>query len=337
MQEQFREAETAPPVLDGELHLLLGDLKDEASGYRRREAAWISLLVHGAALLLVLFLPKWLPQTALIVPTHEKDSAIFLDPHTPPVPSIKPPKTNIVSDQDRVAQSKTPTIDKETLRQLADARRPGPPKPAPAPQPSGQPQAMPAPQQAPPQQASQAAPPQPQTTETAKLEAPIPKQNPFAISSAGSAVDRAIRAAANDHPSAHVDFGGGEGGSGVHPRVEHRGSMDILSDTLGVDFGPYMKRLHVTVEDHWYPLIPEVALPPMMKRGRVVIEFAILKDGSIQGLQIVSSSGDTALDRAAYGALLNASPVPRLPVEFTGPFLKIRAAFYYNPEKNGFE
>jgi TonB family protein len=336
MEEQSREAELQPPVLDGELHLLLGDLKDEASGYRRREATWISIVVHGAIVLALVFMPKWLPQAALIVPVHQKDSAVFLDPHMPATPPVKPPKTNIVSDQDRVAQSKTPTIDKETLRHLADARRPGPPKPVtPAQQPAGESQAMPAPQ-APPQASQPAPPPPPQTTETAKLEAPVPKQNPFAISSAGSAVDRAIHAAANDHPGTHETFGG-DRGSGIRPKNDHRGSMDILSDTMGVDFGPYMKRLHVTVEDHWFPLIPEVALPPMMKKGVVVIEFAIMQDGTIKGAQVVVSSGDSALDRAAYGALLNASPVPRLPREYTAGFLKIRAAFYYNPDKNDFQ
>jgi TonB family protein len=331
MEEQSREVEPQPPVLDGELHLLLGDLKDEASGYRRREATWVSLVVHGVIVLALIFLPKWLPQAALIVPSHQKDNVTFVDDHSLPSPPVKPRKTPLVSDQDRVAQSKTPTIDKETLRQLADARRPGPPKPvAPAQQPPGETQAMPAPQ-APPQ-ASQPAPPPPPTTETAKLEAPVPKQNPFAISSAGSAVDRAIHAAANDHPGAHESFGG-DRGSGIRPRNEH-GSMDILSDTLGVDFGPYMKRLRVTVEDHWFPLIPEVALPPMMKKGVVVIEFAILQDGTIRDAHVVASSGDQALDRAAYGALLNASPVPRLPREYSAEFLRIRAAFFYNPDKN---
>lgn len=336
MEEQSREAEIQPPVLDGELHLLLGDLKDEASGYRRREATWISVVVHGLIVIALVFMPKWLPQTALIVPAREKNSAVFLDPHAPQVAPVKPPKTNIVSDQDRRAQSKTPTIDKETLRKLADSRAPGPPKPStPSQQPQAEAQAMPAPQ-SPPQATQPAPPPPPQTTETAKLEAPVPKQNPFAISSAGSAVDRAIHAAANDHPGGHETFGG-DRGSGVRPKTEHRGSMDILSDTMGVDFGPYMKRLHVTVEDHWFPLIPEVALPPMMKKGRVVIEFSIMKNGTIQGLQIVSSSGDIALDRAAYGALMNAVPLPRLPLEYAGDFLRIRAAFYYNPEKNDFE
>jgi TonB family protein len=334
MEEQSREVQTRPPVLDGELHLLLGDLKDDVSGYRRREAAWISVVFHGVIIVALIFMPKWAPNSFVIIPAHEKDNATFIT-----LPSdelkVKPPQTDKISDQNRIAQTRTPVPDKETLRKLIDARRPGPPKPvSPPPQPEPQ-QAMQAPP-APPQ-GGQPVPPQPQTTQTAKLEAPAPKQNPFTMSSPGSSVSQAIQSAATSHPSNGGTFSGGERGSGLRPKVDHRGAMEILSDTMGVDFGSYMKRLHVTVEDHWFPLIPEIALPPMMKKGRVVIEFAIMKDGSIQGLGIVSSSGDLALDRAAYGALMNAVPLPRLPAEFSGQFLKIRAAFYYNPEKNDFE
>src|SRR5260370_29084003 len=50
------------------------------------------------------------------------------------------------------------------------------------------------------------------------------------------------------------------------------GGIEILSDTMGVDFGPYMQRLKVQVQSHWNPLIPESVLPPMMKTGTVVIE-----------------------------------------------------------------
>jgi TonB family protein len=109
--------------------------------------------------------------------------------------------------------------------------------------------------------------------------------------------------------------------------------MEILSDTLGVDFGPYMKRLHYTVQDHWDPLIPESARPPVMKKGVVVIQFRIEKDGKVTGMKLVASSGDVALDRAAWGAITDAIPLPQLPTQFAGEFLELRAIFFYNPDK----
>jgi TonB family protein len=117
------------------------------------------------------------------------------------------------------------------------------------------------------------------------------------------------------------------------PQTEADGGLSILSDTQGVDFGPYVKRMHVLIEDHWFPLMPKAALPPVMKSGLTVIEFAIMPDGSVQNMKITESSGDPELDRAAYGGIFNAAPLPKLPKEFTGPSLLIRAKFFYNPNK----
>jgi TonB family protein len=332
-----REAAPSPPhpplkpLTEGELHLLIGDLREDVAKYRKREAVWISLAVHGAALLALIFIPKWIPVAPVFVPVQPKDqSTIFLG--APPAPKVRPPKTNIISDQDRMAQTRAPN--KETLRKIIDTTPPGPPRASQPPQPATPPvQAQQGPQ-APP---SSQVPAQQRTTETAKLEAPAPKNNPFSIPSPGSAVDQAIRSAADRPAHESTSFGSGHYGSGLRPRVDTAGNFEVLSDMRGVDFGPYLKRLKITVQDHWEPLIPEAALPPMMKKGRVVIEFAIMKDGTIMGMRMVGGSGDVALDRAAWGALTNAVPLPQLPTQFSGDYLLIRAAFYYNPDKNDFE
>jgi TonB family protein len=70
-----------------------------------------------------------------------------------------------------------------------------------------------------------------------------------------------------------------------------------------------------------------------MKKGKVSIQFAIMKDGSVSGLQIVGPSGDVALDRAAYGGITGSEPFPPLPGEFGGQYLALRFHFYYNPDK----
>src|SRR5580765_2895600 len=58
-----------------------------------------------------------------------------------------------------------------------------------------------------------------------------------------------------------------------------RGGIAILSDTMGFDFGPYLKRLRYTVQNHWDTVMPKVAMPPISKSGAVTIEFAVMKDG----------------------------------------------------------
>jgi TonB family protein len=116
------------------------------------------------------------------------------------------------------------------------------------------------------------------------------------------------------------------------PDTPAKEGIEILSDTMGVDFGPYMKRLKYTVQTHWGMLIPEVALPPINKSGTVVIEFLIGRDGQVTGMKLVKSSGDVALDRAAWHGITDALPLPKLPSEFKGDHLSLRCTFLYNPD-----
>ena len=103
---------------------------------------------------------------------------------------------------------------------------------------------------------------------------------------------------------------------------------------MGVDFGPYLARVLHDVKQNWYNLIPEVARAPLMKKGKVSIEFAILKDGRVAGMRLVSSSGDVALDRAAWGGITASNPFPPLPSEFGGKYLASVSISYYNPDKS---
>src|SRR5262249_5410078 len=81
----------------------------------------------------------------------------------------------------------------------------------------------------------------------------------------------------------------------------------------------------------WNQRIPDGARSPMMKQGKVAIEFAVLKDGTIApGMELVGSSGDVGLDRAAWGSIVNSNPFPPLPKEFAGQSLALRFYFYYN-------
>lgn len=338
--EEQSQAEAPLKITAAEmhLHLLSADLPEEddvVSTYRRREAAWISLVTHAIIIALLIFIPKWHFNRPVIVPSNQKQETTFL-PLPDDLQKVKPPKTNITSDKNRIAQTKTPTVDKETLRKLIDARKVGPPKASPPP-----PQGQQAQQQNPAtaQTTAPAPPVQPTPATTAQLESPAPvapKKSPFTIASPGASVNDAIHSAAAGHGNAPVTFGGGEYGSGIKPNVAAKDGLEILSDTMGVDFGPYMQRLHYTVEKHWEPLIPESALQGV-KKGVVVIEFAITKEGKVMGMKLVGRSGDIPLDRAAWGAITDAIPLPNLPTQFAGDYLLIRARFYYNPDKNDLE
>jgi TonB family protein len=103
--------------------------------------------------------------------------------------------------------------------------------------------------------------------------------------------------------------------------------IEVLTDTMGVDFNPYLTLVVQSVRQQWYQLIPESAAT---KKGKVVLELFILKNGSITGLRVVESSGDVSLDRPGFGSIAGCNPFPPLPVEFKGPYLGLRFAFYYN-------
>jgi TonB family protein len=323
-----------PDLPELHLHLLDEEIaEDVLTTYRRREAAWISLVTHGIVIALLWLVPTFFNNGPVVAPTKQPDNTIIIPLPDDLQKAIKPPKADIMSDKDRIAQTNRPAVDKDFLRKLMNARKPGPPKAAEPPPPPQTAQ-----QQAPVggTPAPAAGPPQP--TQNAQLQAPQPNRpkNPFQIASPGATVNQAVQSVASAHGTTGAEYGGGEYGNVVHPRTDHRGAMEIMSDTLGVDFGPYMKRLHFTVQNHWDPLIPIAALPPVMKKGVVVIEFSITKDGKVEGMKLISSSGDISLDRAAWGAITDAIPLPNLPTQFSGPYLTIRARFYYNPDKNDF-
>jgi TonB family protein len=320
---------------------LLIQLQDDLSRSRQREAFWISVVVHLAIVILVV-------NSARLEGLMHRRSVILVSPQDlmeqkdltylelPPDEQklTKRPDTNRISDKDRIATSKAPQLDRKALKKILDSARPGPPgtpaqsqpaAPAPAAQGPQAPQEQPSP------------PPPPDQNQVARLqtppvERPTPSFNTGAMS-AGSAIEQAARAAASNrggYGGDSGDYGLGQGKQGG----EAIGPMDVLSDTMGVDFGPYLARVLHDVRENWYRIIPESARAPLMKKGKVSIEFAILKNGQVAGLQIVGTSGDVALDRAAYGGITASKPFPPLPTEFGGQYLALRFHFYYNPDKS---
>jgi TonB family protein len=105
-------------------------------------------------------------------------------------------------------------------------------------------------------------------------------------------------------------------------------SMELLSDPLGVDFTSYLIRVLASVRRNWYAVIPESAR--LGRGGKVVIQFAISKDGNVPKLVIAIPSGADPLDRAAVAAISATNPFPPLPQEFKGSQIRLQFAFQYN-------
>jgi TonB family protein len=321
-----------------ELLHLIDNLEDERSRARVREGIYISLLAHVLIFLWILFGPRYILHRPKVVSPfdvltdRQKKEMTYLSLPPDALKNLQPKNPKALSDKNRVAESRHPTLDKKTLDQLQAMRRAGPPAPTPAPQQPPTPEQTAPPQQQPaPSKATPAQPLQPQPQGTTPAPPPAAKTAPTKPNfntnlSAGEAIKQAARGAAEPQQEDSGDYGANR--PAQHPGLN--GSAEILSDTMGVDFGPYMQRVIAATYRSWIPLIPESARPPLNKSGKVGIEFIIAKDGSVKQMVLKFPSGDVALDRAAWGGVTGASPYPPLPKEFKGPYLALRFGFYYN-------
>ncbi len=311
---------------------LLIQARDELSRSRKREAFWMSVVFHIVLVLLILNAPRlarFLPQRAvmLVNPNPDDKKITFLN-MPPDAQRVKAPLTDKISDKNRVAMSKQPQLNRDQLKKLLDAMKAGRPgQQAPAPQQQAPPanaQTAPPPEQ----QQPQPAPPPPQM---ARLQSPpvakVPNFRAPAMS-ASESIAQAAQAAAQNHGK----FAGDDGDMGLGQRqpTARMGGAEILSDTMGVDFGPYLQQILHAIRENWIRQLPESAMPPLLKKGEVSIDFAILKDGTIAGMRYYSGSGDVALDRAAYGGITASTPFQPLPAEFGGQYLSLRIRFILN-------
>ncbi len=314
-----------------ELIHLLDSLDDERSRARFRESIYISLIFYLAVGWFLFYGPRVLfHQPRLISPADvlkDRDKQLtFLDAPKDLSKSLPPKSRKVISDKDRMQQTTHPALDKKTLAQLQAMRKAGTPAPArqaqptpqaPAPQPQQQPPPAPLPQH-PPQQPQQA-----------MADAPKPAPTRPNFSSPNQTAGDAVRQAAQD---AMRDHGSG-GDYGQNAPLSHQGAntgVEVLSDTMGVDFGPYLRRILGDIKRTWLPLIPEEARPPLNKQGETLIRFTISPDGRIAAMSLDGSSQDTAIDRAAWGGIVGVGQFPPLPAGFKGPNLELRIDFLVN-------
>ncbi len=324
-------------------HLLI-QLQDDLSRARKREALWLSVILHLMVIILLWnseklmdLLPHRTVDLAITANDKSKD-ATFLELPPDEQKLTKRPDAKVISDKDRIATSKAPQINREVLKKILQSAHPGLPG-ANTPQPPAQgqpPQNQVAQNQPPaPQQSSGFSQPQ-QSDQPAQLRTP-PQNRPVpnfnTPLTAGSAIEQAEQAAA-----ASRGHYGGQGSGGDYGLSQGRtgakamDQAEILTDTMGVDFGPYLTRITQIVRQNWYTLMPPSVYPPILKQGKLAIEFVILKNGTVSNMAIRTSSGDVPLDRAAWGSITASTPFPPLPKEFPGQILGLRFYYFYTLE-----
>lgn len=102
-------------------------------------------------------------------------------------------------------------------------------------------------------------------------------------------------------------------------------SADFQFDSKGVDFGPWLRRFASQIRRNW--LIPQVA---ELSRGRVVVQFSVLRNGTIVELRVPQPSGIEALTVSAVNALKLSNPTSTLPPEYPDDRILFTVTFHYN-------
>jgi len=292
-----------------ELIRLLDTIEDERARGRFRESIYISLFVWMAIAWVVLYGPRYLWHSPeLLNPADVLRQREMVQLNNPVLPHMHAPTAH---------PTPKPALDNKTLEKLRAMSPPAPQPPAPQPMPATAP-TVPAPSAPVPVAPRPAAP-----IAEAPTPQPTTKPNFSTPGTAHDSIQQAIQNAAR-HP------GGGGGGSVGNSGPLNVGGVDIITDTQGVNFQPYIARILREIYQQWLPLIPEEARPPLSKQGVTQIRFRINADGTIGGMWLDGSTHDDALNRAAWGSITGVGQFPPLPKQFTGPNLELRIHYLVN-------
>lgn len=121
-------------------------------------------------------------------------------------------------------------------------------------------------------------------------------------------------------------------------------AASIQGPVTSADFqvlkGSYLPNLLLRTEVSWSQLLPDDARPRHNKRGRVAkgtvtVQFVIHTDGTVTNIEPIQRSGDAAMDFAAWAAVRNAAPYPKLPAGYSQNKLTLRFMFLYNEKLSG--
>ncbi|MEO8218811.1 MAG: TonB family protein [Acidobacteriota bacterium] len=83
----------------------------------------------------------------------------------------------------------------------------------------------------------------------------------------------------------------------------------------------YIERMLTLIGTHWFR-------PQSAGESVTRVYFVIERNGSIREVKIESSTGNSLFDRAANRAVIEASPLPPLPIQYSGSYLGVHLTFH---------
>lgn len=304
-------------------------------GVEERVTTITSVVFHILLVLLLIFSPKLFSPH---IRTNEEEEiarrqmTVLLPPGAleslRPSPAPAPVPHEAVRVDPRVIKKVAPHVEPPPVPQP----EPEPPKrelpSAPTPQPNvaaAQPPPNPSP--------SRGDLPKPQV----KLEnpdMPVPEKGLIGLPKNSSPGDLIRDAARGTKPNAPIAVGGGgpprSGGGGRSGKGSASAGIEMLTDTEGVDFNDYFRRIYYIVRGNWYAVMPPSV--DLGDQGVVSLHVKIMRDGSVPDPEPVMlyGSGKEPLDRAAVSSIRASNPFPPLPAQFKGPYIELRYTYYYN-------
>ena len=290
------------------------------SAIPRREGIFLSVVLHGLLLALLIYAPQ-IPflrmspedlerrRAELQQPREDEQNRtfVFVQPRID-MPAEQPPERSELSDQDRQAQAPEVQLVPENPlpfslgdsaerveAELAERARGAEEPPVPEPEPEAE--------------IARVLPP----SDTG-FRPPIESPPASATGSLGEALRDLQRYVQNE------TFDNPRGGN-------DRPGATIQFDTKGVEFGPWLRRFVAQVRRNWF--VPQAA---MVLSGHVVLQFNIHRDGSITDIAVVQPSSIAAFNNAAFGAIVTSNPTAPLPPEYPSDQALFTVTFYYNEE-----
>ena len=141
-----------------------------------------------------------------------------------------------------------------------------------------------------------------------------------------AARNQTYRPLESDRPNQVYSTTGAAVSSPMYGGVAGIGGTGIGNSVFGQRLGWYAQLLTQALASKWGLETARIA-PGTMTSRRVTLTFDIVRDGTIQNVRMLESSGDPQVDFAAQRAVLSASPVRRLPEEFERNVAKVECWF----------
>jgi TonB family protein len=338
--------EKAPADVPAPTPHLLPEVDEERATIVGRETFLVSLVVHIAVIMLLVTHPEILefapPQIALVKPEEKQVTMLYEPPPQPrPRPKLQEPPPERVKPPELPRAAGSPDSQLDKIQPPPGQRMTAPPQPVPPKEPPEKPKGEGEDQLARmnpigipdfPKETKQPSAQPPALESLPKPEAPPPSEAQLRLptfASPSRGTDEILRQMAKQH----AEGGGGQGG--FTPNVPNPGDPNfnlpgpqILSDTMGVNFDPYLLRVYLSVQRNWYSVIPEIAR--LGRKGRAILRFRILKNGTVAELQLIDGSGTDSMDSAALSSIRLSNPFPPLPKEFPGQDILLQFGYYYN-------